>query len=294
MSDLSTRASILIRNGYVVPGAHQSHLDRADILIEGNRIAAIGTDLRPYDPSRAPSARDRRQQTHRDPRLHQRPHPFQRKLLPGLLGCPAARSLDPPRISAVRAQAAAGAHALSAHHAAGDGVPALRHHHGAGRSHQPPRGTGRLRRLPPAAYRDIGLRAAITTSMSDRPFLAPLPWVDELMDPAIKAELATLPVPSTKDQLAMFARNSGTLARRRQRTHPRHSRAGRPAMVLGRAAAGGDPDFARARAPGAYPHAGIEASGGAGAADVWPAVVEHLDGARRAHAALHRSTTRSG
>ena len=58
-----------------------------------------------------------------------------------------------------------------------------------------------------SAYRDIGLRAAITTSMSDRPFLEPLPWVDELMDPAIKAELSTLPTTTWKDQMAMFARN---------------------------------------------------------------------------------------
>ena len=36
---------ILIRNGYVVPGAHRPHLDRADILVEANRIGAIGGDL---------------------------------------------------------------------------------------------------------------------------------------------------------------------------------------------------------------------------------------------------------
>jgi dihydroorotase-like cyclic amidohydrolase len=37
-------APILIRNAYVVPGAHRPHLDRADILVEGNGIAAIGPD----------------------------------------------------------------------------------------------------------------------------------------------------------------------------------------------------------------------------------------------------------
>jgi len=39
------RRPILIRNGYVVPGAHRPHLERADILIEGNAIAALGCDL---------------------------------------------------------------------------------------------------------------------------------------------------------------------------------------------------------------------------------------------------------
>ena len=38
-------APILIRNGYVVPGADRPHLDRADILVEGNQIAAFGSDL---------------------------------------------------------------------------------------------------------------------------------------------------------------------------------------------------------------------------------------------------------
>ncbi len=32
-----------------------------------------------------------------------------------------------------------------------------------------------------SAYRDIGLRAAITTSMSDRDMLAPLPWADTML-----------------------------------------------------------------------------------------------------------------
>jgi len=41
----STPQPLLVRNGYVVPGAHRSHLDRADILIDGSRIAAIGPDL---------------------------------------------------------------------------------------------------------------------------------------------------------------------------------------------------------------------------------------------------------
>jgi len=108
------------------------------------------------------------------------PHPLQRKLLPGLLDA-CARSVDPSRISAVRSEAAARARPLSAHHAARGGVPALRHHHGAGRSHQPPRGTGRFDGCA-AAYRDIGLRAAITTSMSDRPF-SRAAVVDELMIP---------------------------------------------------------------------------------------------------------------
>src|SRR6266446_333158 len=47
------------------------------------------------------------------------------------------------------------------------------------------------------------------TSMSDRQFLEPLPWLDELMDAATRAELATLPVAGWREHLAMFERNAG-------------------------------------------------------------------------------------
>jgi hypothetical protein len=39
------RRPILIRGGYVVPGANRPHLDGADILIDDGRIAAIGPGL---------------------------------------------------------------------------------------------------------------------------------------------------------------------------------------------------------------------------------------------------------
>lgn len=60
---------------------------------------------------------------------------------------------------------------------------------------------------PAAAYRDIGLRAAITTSMGDRPFLDPMPWTDELLTPDMKAELATLPYHTAQEQIALFHRH---------------------------------------------------------------------------------------
>src|SRR5258705_7648802 len=44
--------------------------------------------------------------------------------------------------------------------------------------------------------------------MWDRQFLEPLPWLDELMDVATRAELATLPVVGWREHLAMFERNA--------------------------------------------------------------------------------------
>jgi 5-methylthioadenosine/S-adenosylhomocysteine deaminase len=39
------RRPVLIRNGYVVPAANRPHLDGADIFIDDGRIAAIGAGL---------------------------------------------------------------------------------------------------------------------------------------------------------------------------------------------------------------------------------------------------------
>jgi 5-methylthioadenosine/S-adenosylhomocysteine deaminase len=201
------RRPILIRNGYVVPGAHRPHLERADILIDGNEIAALGCDLLSQQAvaSRNPRVIDAAKRivipgfinahTHSNESfcqgfwdalplevwiLHQYP-PFTLKPLPErthylrtmLLAIECLRS----GITTVQDDLI---NRLS-ETAAFDGSA--------------------------AAYRDIGLRAAITTSMWDRPFLEPLPWVDELMDPAIKAELATLPTTTCRDQMAMFERN---------------------------------------------------------------------------------------
>ena len=59
-----------------------------------------------------------------------------------------------------------------------------------------------------AAYRDIGLRANVTTSIWDQPPLASLLWTDELMTPAQRRELANLPSVHWHDQIALFERNA--------------------------------------------------------------------------------------
>ena len=209
MADTTHEARpLLIRNGYVVPGAHRTHLDRADILVDGSRIAAIGPGL----ASDEAVAR-------RNPRVIDA---GKRIIIPGFINAhthsnesfcqgfwdalplevwilheypPFALKPLPERAHYLRTM-------LLAVECLRSGITTVQDDL-INRLAEPAAFDGSA-----AAYRDIGLRAAITTSMSDRAFLAPLPWVDELMDPAIKAELATLPVPSTKDQMAMFARNS--------------------------------------------------------------------------------------
>ncbi len=59
-----------------------------------------------------------------------------------------------------------------------------------------------------AAYRDIGLRANITTSMWDRPMLESLLWTEELMSASEREALAKLPSISWKEQIALFNRHS--------------------------------------------------------------------------------------
>lgn len=59
-----------------------------------------------------------------------------------------------------------------------------------------------------AAYRDIGLRANITTSMWDKPFAESLLWTDELMDRALFGELQRLPAVGWREQIALFERHA--------------------------------------------------------------------------------------
>jgi 5-methylthioadenosine/S-adenosylhomocysteine deaminase len=203
------RSTILIRNAYVVPGAHRAHLDRADIFIDRDRIAAVGPDL-VKQPLIAAS----------NPRIIEA---GKRIVMPGFINAhthsnesfsqgfwdalplevwllhkypPFALKPLPERTHYLRTL-------LLAIESIRSGVTTVQDDL-----------INRLSEIAAfdgaaAAYRDIGLRAAITTSMSDRQFLEPLPWLDELMDPAMRAELATLPVVSWREHLAMFERNAG-------------------------------------------------------------------------------------
>jgi 5-methylthioadenosine/S-adenosylhomocysteine deaminase len=201
------RRPVLIRNGYVVPGANRPHLDGADIFIDDGRIAAIGAGLAQSEAV-----------ARRDPRVIDA---TKRIVIPGFINAhthsnesfcqgfwdalplevwilhaypPFALTPLPERTHYLRTM-------LLAIESVRSGITTVQ--------------DDLINRLgetaafdgSAAAYRDIGLRAAITTSMSDRPFLEPLPWVDELMAPAIKAELATLPTATWQDELAMFERN---------------------------------------------------------------------------------------
>ncbi|WP_395819893.1 amidohydrolase family protein [Devosia sp.] len=60
-----------------------------------------------------------------------------------------------------------------------------------------------------AAYRDLGLRANVTTSIWDKPPLASLLWTDELMTPEQKRDIGNLPSVHWRDQIALFERNAG-------------------------------------------------------------------------------------
>jgi len=207
-ADAARRPTILIRSGYVIPGAHRTHLDRADIFIDQDRIAAVGPDLlrQPIIAASKPRIIEAGKRivipgfinahTHSNESfsqgfwdalplevwlLHKYP-PFALKPLPErthylrtlLLAIESIRS----GITMVQDDLINRLSEIAAF----DGSA--------------------------AAYRDIGLRAAITTSMSDRQFLEPLPWLDELMDVATRAELATLPVVGWREHLAMFERNA--------------------------------------------------------------------------------------
>ena len=58
-----------------------------------------------------------------------------------------------------------------------------------------------------SAYRDAGLRAVVTVAMWDRTFLECVPFLREFVPDDLQAELSALPVPRAADQLALFDRH---------------------------------------------------------------------------------------
>ncbi len=222
---------LLVCNGYVVPGAHRAHLDCADILIDGSRIAAIGPDLGSDEAvaRRNPLVIDARK----------------RIVIPGFINAhthsnesfcqgfwdalplevwilheypPFALEPLPERAHYLRTM-------LLAVECLRSGITTVQDDL-INRLAEPAAFDGSA-----AAYRDIGLRAAITTSMSDRAFLD-APAVDRrahgprhqggARDPA--DALQPRPDGDVRAQLR-------AMARRRRRANPRHSRSGRSAMV---------------------------------------------------------------
>jgi 5-methylthioadenosine/S-adenosylhomocysteine deaminase len=208
-ADAPGRPTILIRNGYVIPGAHRAHLDRADIFIDRDRVAAVGPDLL-KQPIVAAS----------NPRIIEA---GKRIVIPGFINAHThsnesfsqgfwdalplevwlLHKYPPFALKPLQERTHYLRTLLLAIESIRSGITMVQDDL-----------INRLSEIAAfdgsaAAYRDIGLRAAITTSMSDRQFLEPLPWLEELMDAATRAQLATLPVVGWREHLAMFERNAG-------------------------------------------------------------------------------------
>jgi 5-methylthioadenosine/S-adenosylhomocysteine deaminase len=58
------------------------------------------------------------------------------------------------------------------------------------------------------AYRDLGLGASITSSMWDESFCEGLPFIGDLVPAALKAELDALPLPHWREQVTLFHHHS--------------------------------------------------------------------------------------
>ena len=201
---MQEKSKLLLRNAYVVPGAGMQHLERADILIDGDRIAAMGPDLQvPEGPAVQVLNCSKRlalpgfinAHTHSNESFAQGfwdALPLEVWLLH--LYPPFVLKALPERFHYLRTM-------LLAIESVRSGVTTVQ--------------DDLINRLgetaafdgSAAAYRDIGLRASITTSMGDRQFLEPLPWTDELLDASTLAELATLPVMAAGEQIALFERH---------------------------------------------------------------------------------------
>jgi len=193
---------ILIKDAYFVPGAGRAALPRADILIVNDRIVAIGPDLAATGADETIDASDRivlpgfvNAHTHSNESFEQGFYdalPLEVWLLHKYP--PFALKPLPRRVHYLRTM-------LLAIECVRSGVTTVQD--------DLINRLGELELFDGAAeaHRDLGLRAAITTSMGDRDFVEPLPWVDEMLAPELRAELATLKAKPWQEHIALFERH---------------------------------------------------------------------------------------
>ena len=193
---------ILIKNAYLVPAAKRDHATRTDILVDGDRIAEIGSDLQVGAVDETIDASDRivlpgfvNAHTHSNESFEQGFYdalPLEIWLLHKYP--PFAIKPLPERVHYLRTM-------LLAIEGLRSGVTTIQ--------------DDLINRLSEtamfdgaaSAYRDLGVRASITTSMGDRDFIEPLPWVDEMLAPNLREELATLKARPMQDYFDLFERH---------------------------------------------------------------------------------------
>ncbi|WP_162901553.1 amidohydrolase [Breoghania sp. L-A4] len=199
--------SILIQNGYVIPAAKAAHLPRADILVREGRIAAIGVDLLGSpgiggEGLEIVDASDRlvlpgfvNAHTHSNESFEQGFYdalPLEIWLM---------HKYPPFALPQLEERAHYLRTMILAIESLRSGVTTVQDD----LINQP--GDPAAFDGAAAAYRDLGLRASITTSMGDRDMLEPLPWAKDMLDPELHARLATVRARPTADHLALFERN---------------------------------------------------------------------------------------
>ena len=202
---VQNEGSLLIKGGFVVTGrAGGRRWDRADVLIEDDRITGLGTDLEAPPAAEIIEARGD-------------------IVMPGLINAhmhsnesfePGAFDNLPLELWLTRAYSPFGfalrdarGHYLRAMSCAIQSIRA---------------GVTTIQDdivYPPTtpdtvdqamrAYRDAGLRAWVTTDMWDRPFEECLPFVDEVFPADIREELAGLPDPSADALIDLYRTHAG-------------------------------------------------------------------------------------
>lgn len=195
--------TVLITNAYIVPGAGRPPIPDADILIEGDGIAAIGKGV--GEGRRVTETIDGSDRivmpgfvnahTHSNESFEQGFYdalPLEVWLLHKYP--PFAIKPLPERVHYLRTM-------LLAIESVRSGVTTVQDDL-INRLAEPEAFDGSA-----AAYRDIGLRAAITTSMSDRDMVDPLPWADTMLAGELRAELTRLKAKPWREHIAFFERH---------------------------------------------------------------------------------------
>jgi 5-methylthioadenosine/S-adenosylhomocysteine deaminase len=192
-------SELLLRNGLVVPGARDAPLPGTDILVRDGVIVAIGRALAASPQAEVVDASGHiaipglvNAHTHSNEAYEQGAYD-NLPLEPWLL-----KSYPPFNFPALSERTHYLRAMLTAIESVRSGVTTLQDdliHLGTS-----PRPVDAAM----TAYRDIGLRARVTASMWNKPILACLPFLAEIVPPDIRQRLEAMPTSSDADLLAMF------------------------------------------------------------------------------------------
>ncbi len=178
-------------------GPHGAEPFTGDILIEDDRITAIGPGLACPTARYGSTAR-----TSSSCRASSTPISTPTRRCSRSLRQHAPRGMDAVRLPDPSREGAAAAPRLPAQHAGGDGIAEDRRHRITDDLYESPRSEMELLGAAIAAYDDVGIRATVSSHVVDRNFLDTIPFTRDYVPAHLQAEIDGLAPVAIGDYLA--------------------------------------------------------------------------------------------